>query len=359
MRASDRRARAAAALPRDDGRPEPADRRLPLPPQDGSGRRDYGAEIRFRSIPELPWPIAVGPAARTLRAAAVGSDAIVLDSLAAAFAAPWIRGVRPPVIAVAHQPPGGVGHGRFRAAAQRSARPRRVPSAAVSSPQARASSTSFGDRGVGADRLRSPRVRRAVRGGPPLDLRRGRVASLLCVANWSPYKGIVELLEAFATLPKPSAPCGWWARRAPIAGTRSACAVGSPRPTSATAWSFGARCRSRRSAGSTVPRTCSRSARSRTRTGLRGPRRSRPASRSSAGAPATSRASRTTGGRRSWPSPATSPAWHLRSKPSRRIGTCATDSRPARADAPRPSRRGRRRRTGSSPRSAASWSGPT
>jgi len=29
----------------------------------------YGAEIRFRSIPDLPWPFPMGPAARTLRAA--------------------------------------------------------------------------------------------------------------------------------------------------------------------------------------------------------------------------------------------------------------------------------------------------
>jgi glycosyltransferase involved in cell wall biosynthesis len=33
------------------------------------------------------------------------------------------------------------------------------------------------------------------------DLRRGRPAALLCVGNWIPRKGIVELVEAFALLP--------------------------------------------------------------------------------------------------------------------------------------------------------------
>ena len=44
-----------------------------------------------------------------------------------------------------------------------------------------------------------------VAAGPPLDLRRGGVASVLCVANWAPPKGILELVEAFATQPQPSA----------------------------------------------------------------------------------------------------------------------------------------------------------
>jgi glycosyltransferase involved in cell wall biosynthesis len=38
-------------------------------------------------------------------------------------------------------------------------------------------------------------------GHPPADLRRGRRASLLCVANWVERKGILELLEATARLP--------------------------------------------------------------------------------------------------------------------------------------------------------------
>jgi glycosyltransferase involved in cell wall biosynthesis len=41
--------------------------------------------------------------------------------------------------------------------------------------------------------------------GPNLDLRRGRGVSVLCVANWSPHKGIVELVDAFARLPAEAA----------------------------------------------------------------------------------------------------------------------------------------------------------
>ena len=36
---------------------------------------------------------------------------------------------------------------------------------------------------------------------PPADLRRGRRLAVLSVANWSPNKGIVDLLDAVAGLP--------------------------------------------------------------------------------------------------------------------------------------------------------------
>ena len=167
----------------------------------------YSAKIRFRSIPDLPWPIAVGPAARTLRAAAVGSDAIVLDSLAAAFAAPWIRRSPVPVIAVLHQAPGGVGHGRFRTVAQgaldRSAY--RHASGFIAAGQSLVDALRRS--GVSEDRIRfvPPGCDVPFDGGPPLDLRRGRDVAVLCVANWTPNKGIVELLNAFASLPERAA----------------------------------------------------------------------------------------------------------------------------------------------------------
>ena len=55
---------------------------------------DHRAELRFEQVPPLPWPIPALPAARTLRGAAEGSDAILLDSIAAAYAAPWIARIR-------------------------------------------------------------------------------------------------------------------------------------------------------------------------------------------------------------------------------------------------------------------------
>jgi glycosyltransferase involved in cell wall biosynthesis len=167
----------------------------------------YGAEIRFRSIPDLAWPLAIAPTARTLRAAAVRSDAIVLDSLAAAFAAPWIRRSPVPVVAVLHQAPGGVGHGRVRSVAQgaldRSAY--RHASGFIAAGQSLVDALQRS--GVPDDRIRfvPPGCDVPFDHGPPLDLRRGRDVAVLCVANWTPNKGIVELLNAFASLPESAA----------------------------------------------------------------------------------------------------------------------------------------------------------
>src|SRR5947209_2861858 len=41
----------------------------------------------------------------------------------------------------------------------------------------------------------------AAAGPPPGDLRRGRDAAFLCVANWVARKGLHDLLDAFARLP--------------------------------------------------------------------------------------------------------------------------------------------------------------
>ena len=168
---------------------------------------DHGAELRFESVPPLAWPIPALPAAWTLRAAAEGSDAILLDSIAAAFVAPWVRGVRTPVIAVAHQPPGGLDHGRPRAAAQRALDGVAYRSAAGIIVAGEGLIDDLLAIGVAPERIAfvPPGCDVPLGPGPPLDLRRGRAASVLCVANWSPSKGILELVEAFATLPRPSA----------------------------------------------------------------------------------------------------------------------------------------------------------
>jgi glycosyltransferase involved in cell wall biosynthesis len=168
---------------------------------------DHEAELRFGSVPQMPWPIPALPAAWRLRAAAEGSDAILLDSIAAAFVAPWIRGVRTPVIAVAHQPPGGLGHGRARASAQRALDGVAYRSAAGVIVAGEGLIDDLLSIGVASERIAfvPPGSDVPVAAGPPLDLRRGRVASVLCVANWAPPKGILELVEAFATLPQPAA----------------------------------------------------------------------------------------------------------------------------------------------------------
>jgi glycosyltransferase involved in cell wall biosynthesis len=167
----------------------------------------HDAEIRFCSIPNLGWPLAIAPAARTWRAASEHSDAIMLDSLAAAFAAPWIARSPAPVIAILHQAPGGVDHGRIRSLAQgaldRLAYGR--ASGFIAAGQGLIDTLRRSD--VPDERIRfvPPGCDVPSDGGPPLELRRGRDVSVLCVANWTQNKGIVQLLNAFASLPENAA----------------------------------------------------------------------------------------------------------------------------------------------------------
>jgi glycosyltransferase involved in cell wall biosynthesis len=168
---------------------------------------DHRAEMRFDRVPALPWPVPVLPAARTLRAAAEGSDAILLDSIAAAFAAPWLSRIRTPVVAVVHQPPGGVDHRGVRSSAQRRLDGLAYRSATGIVAAAESLADDLREIGVAADRIVvvPPGCDVPVANGPPLDLRRGRAASVLCVANWTPVKGILQLVDAFATLPEGAA----------------------------------------------------------------------------------------------------------------------------------------------------------
>ena len=167
----------------------------------------YGAEIRFRSLPDIAWPLAIAPAGRTVRAASKRSDGILLDSLAAALAAPWIARSSVPVIAVLHQGPGGVDHGRIRSTAQGALD--RLAYARASGFIAAGQSLVEGLRGSGVPderiRLVPPGCDVPFPEGPPLDLRRGRTVAVLCVANWTPSKGIIQLLDAFASLPENAA----------------------------------------------------------------------------------------------------------------------------------------------------------
>ncbi len=167
----------------------------------------HAAEIRFTSIPTLPWPAGIRPAASAVRGASVSADCVLLDSIAAALAAPWIARTGVTVIAIVHQVPGGVDHGWVRSRTQGALD-------GLAYRRARgviAASESLVDdlRGSGVP---EQRIRVVPPGsdvpdtfGPPLDLRRGRATAVLCVANWTRSKGIVELLDAFALLPEDAA----------------------------------------------------------------------------------------------------------------------------------------------------------
>jgi glycosyltransferase involved in cell wall biosynthesis len=176
---------------------------------------DHGAVLRFVSIPDvpLPWATAAGPAwllARATRSA----DVLVLDSIAATAAAPWLGLVKAPVVGMLHQPPGGIDAPRiqrqFRTPFDRHAY-RTCTVLMVASDWLAAELMAAR---LPADRLLvvppgkdldvatgAPSRERDFAGIDRASLRKGRLTAALCVANWLPRKGIVEVLEAVAGLP--------------------------------------------------------------------------------------------------------------------------------------------------------------
>lgn len=131
---------------------------------------------------------------------------IVVDSIAAWSVAPWatFRSPRQPLAAILHQAPGGVDQGMARTAWQASldrALYRRCDLLITPS-------DALADEIVDRHHLCHDRVQviepgsdLPVRRPSSQDLRCGRRIALLSVANWLANKGIVELLDAVATLP--------------------------------------------------------------------------------------------------------------------------------------------------------------
>lgn len=172
---------------------------------------EHGARLDFVSFPERPFPLAALDAPAMLRRAyRLDAQALVLDSIAAAFLGPWllVRPPRLPLVGMLHQPPGGIDHGPLRTALQawldrlayRHARRLLVASDALAEELVAA--------GVPRTRLLVVPPGRdvaAAPGPPPGDLRRGRRAAFLCVGNWVARKGLHFLLDAFARLPPDAA----------------------------------------------------------------------------------------------------------------------------------------------------------
>jgi len=167
----------------------------------------HGARIVFLSFPESSFVLstASGPALLR-RARAGGTRVLLLDSIAAPLAAPSLGLRRPPlpVAAILHQPPGGVdlrpALARLRAPVDRLA----YRHARVLLATSELLADQLAARGVPPERVRVVPPGRDVAAVPAVgatDLRDGRRASFLCVANWLEHKGILELLEAFARLP--------------------------------------------------------------------------------------------------------------------------------------------------------------
>jgi glycosyltransferase involved in cell wall biosynthesis len=182
----------------------------------------HGADLRFVSIPDLPlpWAMATGPA-WLLAPETRSADVLVLDSIAAGAAAPWLGRVRAPIVGMLHQPPGGIDAPRvqrkflipFDRWAYRTCEILIVASDWLAAELEAA--------GLPGDRIRvvvpGKDLDVAADGStgtddglPGMDdvgdidrasLRRDRLMAAVCVANWLPRKGILELLEAVAGLP--------------------------------------------------------------------------------------------------------------------------------------------------------------
>jgi glycosyltransferase involved in cell wall biosynthesis len=167
----------------------------------------HGARIVFLSFPEWPFPFAALRGRTVLRRANdLQPSAVLLDSIASAFAGPALgpSRLRVPVIGVLHQPPGGIDNRRARASVQASLDRlvwRRADLLIVASEHLAAQLV---DAGLARSRIRVVPPGRDVApapSDPAPDLRRGREAAFLTVANWLPRKGILDLLAAFARLP--------------------------------------------------------------------------------------------------------------------------------------------------------------
>src|SRR5919202_2231219 len=171
----------------------------------------HGARIVFLSFPEWPFPLAAARGRSVLRrASGLGPSAVLLDSIASAFAAPALAAgrLRVPVVGVLHQPPGGIDHAVARSRAQavldRLAW-RRASLLIVASEHL---AEELVGTGLAESRIRVVPPGRDVAPAPSrlgLDLREGRQAAVLTVANWLPRKGILELLAAFERLPAQAA----------------------------------------------------------------------------------------------------------------------------------------------------------
>jgi glycosyltransferase involved in cell wall biosynthesis len=167
----------------------------------------HEARIRFLSFPERPFPLAAlrGPAVLR-RTEELRPSAVLLDSIATAFAGPAlrVRGLGVPLVGVLHQPPGGIDHAAVRAWAQARLDRLALRRADILLAASDHLAEQLVEAGFAESRIRVVPPGRDVAippAGPVPDLRHGRRTAFLSVANWLQRKGVLELLEAFARLP--------------------------------------------------------------------------------------------------------------------------------------------------------------
>lgn len=170
-----------------------------------------GARLDFVSVPDRPFPLAVADAPRVLRQARLArADALVVDSIAAAFVGPWLalRGAGIPTLGMLHQPPGGIDHGPVRARVQAGLDRLAYRRARLLLAASQSLAEELAARGLPSRRIEVVPPGRdvaPVAAPPPGDLRQGRRVALLCVGNWVERKGILDALETLARLPMDAA----------------------------------------------------------------------------------------------------------------------------------------------------------
>lgn len=170
-----------------------------------AGKHD--AVLRFESCPEVVFPFGAVAARGVLRRAERHADVVVIDSIAAAETAPWTRRAEVPLVAMLHQVPGGIDWGRIRRRVQSRLDERTYRRARILMVASETLAADLRTRGFPAEKIRvvAPGRDPARSILPPPDLRAGRRAAFLCVANWIPRKGILDLLDAMRQLPADAA----------------------------------------------------------------------------------------------------------------------------------------------------------
>jgi glycosyltransferase involved in cell wall biosynthesis len=143
-------------------------------------------------------------AARRVATAVQDTDVVLLDSIAAAFAAPVRLSRHAPLAAILHQPPGGIDHGWIRTHVQapldrlgyRGARRYFVASEALAE-----DALHRGIPGALISVLPPGCDTAAPSGHEVPELRNGRRIAALSVGNWVRRKGLLDVLDAVALLP--------------------------------------------------------------------------------------------------------------------------------------------------------------